>query len=82
MSVSDYNAYVGVAFNAFTALQTNQGSKDYSDLNNRYPQLVNAEPVGVFSYWDLQFVLAEATVRGWISGTAAQTYYAAGIAIQ
>lgn len=80
LSASDYNAYVGVEpSNAFTTLQTTRGSKDYSDLNNRYPQLVNAEPVSVFSYWDLQFVLAEATVRGWIGGTAAQTYYAAGI---
>ncbi|MBB5638713.1 hypothetical protein HDE68_004648 [Pedobacter cryoconitis] len=77
---SDYNAYVGVEpSNAFTTLQTTRGSKDYSDLNNRYVQLVNAEPVSVFSYWDLQFVLAEATVRGWIGGTSAQTYYAAGI---
>ncbi|KIO78457.1 hypothetical protein TH53_03300 [Pedobacter lusitanus] len=77
---SDYNAYVGVEpSNAFTALQTTRGSKDYSDLNNRYVQLVNAEPVSVFSYWDLQFALAEATVRGWLGGAAAQTYYAAGI---
>jgi hypothetical protein len=80
LSESDYNAYVGAEPSAaFSALQTIRVGKDYSDINNRYVQLVNAEPVSVFSYWDLQFVLAEATVRGWISGTAAQSYYAAGI---
>ncbi|QNK63690.1 SusD/RagB family nutrient-binding outer membrane lipoprotein [Pedobacter sp. PAMC26386] len=77
---SDYDAYVGVEpSDAFTALQKIRGTTDYSDLNNRYVQLVNAEPVSVFSYWDLQFALSEATVRGWIGGTSAQAYYAAGI---
>jgi len=77
---SDYNAYVGVEpSDAFTALQITRGTTDYSDLNNRYVKLVNAEPASVFSYWDLQFALSEATVRGWIGGTSAQTYYAAGI---
>ena len=80
LSESDYNAYVGAEpSTAFSTLQTMRVGKDYSDINNRYVQLVNAEPVSVFSYWDLQFILAEATVRGWISGTTAQTYYAAGI---
>jgi len=80
MAESNYNAYVGAdpATN-FQTLLTMKNGKDYSDLNNRYSQLVNAEPVSVFSYWDLQFALAEATVRGWITGTPAQTYYAAGI---
>lgn len=78
---SDYNAYPGVEpSDAFSALQTIRVNKDYADINYRYVQLVNAEPVSVFSYWDLQFVLAEATVRDWITGVTAQTYYAAGIA--
>jgi len=80
LTQSDYNAYIGAEpSNAFSALQTMRVGKDYSDINNRYVQLVNAEPVSVFSYWDLQFALAEATIRGWISGTTAQTYYASGI---
>lgn len=54
-------------------------SKDYADLNNRYVELVDAEPVSLFSYAELQFILAEAAVRGWITGTPAQEYYAAGI---
>ncbi|WP_288883569.1 SusD/RagB family nutrient-binding outer membrane lipoprotein [Pedobacter panaciterrae] len=80
VSQSDYNAYPGVEpSDAFSALQTRRVGKDYADLNNRYVQLVNAEPVSVFSCWDMQFALAEAAVRGWITGTAAQVYYADGI---
>jgi hypothetical protein len=77
---TDFNAYPGVEpSDAFSALQTRRVGKDYADLNNRYIQLVNAEPVSVFSYWDQQFILAEAAVRGWITAVPAQTYYAAGI---
>jgi len=80
LAESDYNAYIGAEpSNAFPALQTMRVGKDYSDINNRYVQLVNAEPVSVFSYWDLQFALAESSVRGWITGASAQSYYAAGI---
>ncbi|WP_316841341.1 SusD/RagB family nutrient-binding outer membrane lipoprotein [Pedobacter gandavensis] len=77
---SDYNAYPGVEpSDAFSSLQTRRVGKDYADLNNRYVQLVNAEAVSLFSYWDLQFILAEANVRGWITGATAQSYYASGI---
>jgi len=79
-TADDYDAYVGAEpSDAFPALQSIRLSKDYSDLNNRYVNLVNAEPVSVFSYSELQFVLAEAALRGWITGTPAQNYYAAGI---
>jgi hypothetical protein len=80
VSQSDFSAYPAVEpSDAFSALQTRRVGKDYADLNNRYVQLVNAEPVSVFSCWDMQFALAEAAVRGWITGTPAQVYYAAGI---
>ncbi len=80
MQPSDWNAYVGAEpSNSFPALQTMRVSKDYADLNNRYVQLVNAEPVSLYSYQEQQFILAEAALRGWISGTPAQDYYAQGI---
>ena len=80
LTASDWAAYVGAeASNSFPDLQQMRTGKDYSDLNNRYANLVNTEPVSLFSYWELQFILAEAAVRGWITGTPAQTYYAAGI---
>jgi len=79
-SVSDWTAYIGAEpSNSFPDLQTMRVSRNYSDVNSRYVNLVNAEPVKVFSYSDLQFILAEAAVRGWITDKTAQEYYAAGI---
>jgi len=78
-SASDWDAYPAVEASAsFNSLQTIHASKDFTDLNDRYADLFNAEPVGQFTYWDLQFILAEASVRGWITG-AASTYYQSGI---
>ncbi len=80
LTMSDWNAYPGVEpSDNFSSLQSQRVGKDYADINNRYVNLVNAEPVSVFSYAELQFVLAEAALRGWITGTPAQEYYAAGI---
>ncbi len=77
---SDWDAYVGAEpSDAFSSLQIMRNSKDYSDFNNRYVNLVNAEPVSQFSYAQLQFTLAEAALRGWITDGTAQEYYAAGI---
>lgn len=79
-SPSDWDAYIGAEpSNTFPDLQNMRISKDYADINDRYVELVDAEPVSVFSYAELQFVLAEAAVRGWITGLPAQEYYAAGI---
>lgn len=78
-SASDWDAYPAVEASAsFNSLQTIHASGNFSDLNDRYADLFNAEPVGQFNYWDLQFILAEASLRGWISN-AASTYYNAGI---
>jgi len=78
-TASDWNAYIGVEPSAsFSSLQTIHASKDFSDLNDRYADLANAEPVSMFSYSEFQFVLAEAAVRGWIGGSA-EAYYEAGI---
>ena len=77
---SAYDAYVGVEpADEFSATINALNSGNYCNVNKRYVEMYNAEPVGLLNYWDLQFILAEATVRGWITGTAAQTYYANGI---
>jgi hypothetical protein len=77
---SDWDAYVGAEpSDPFSTLQIKRNSKDYSDFNNRYINLVNTEPVSQFSFAQLQFTLAEARLRGWISTGSAQEYYAAGI---
>ncbi|MFB6455385.1 SusD/RagB family nutrient-binding outer membrane lipoprotein [Chitinophaga sp. Hz27] len=77
---SDFNAYVGVEpSDDFTATISQKNAGNFCDVNKRYVEMYNAEPVGLLNYWDVQFLLAEATVRGWISGTAAETYYENGI---
>ncbi len=77
---SDFNAYIGVEPSAPYSVTTSAHSAGkFSDFNKRYADLYNAEPVSLFSYWEQEFLLAEATVRGWISGIPAQTYYAQGI---
>lgn len=79
-TASDWDAYIGAEpSNTFSSLQIMRNSKDYSDFNNRYTNLVNAEPVSMFSFAELQFILAEASLRGWINTGTAQEYYAAGI---
>ncbi len=79
-TASDYDAYVGVEpSDVYSNTINAHNSGNFCDVNKRYVEMFNAEPVGLFNYWDLQFVLAEAAVRGWISGTPAQTYYANGI---
>ncbi|ANH81553.1 hypothetical protein A8C56_11730 [Niabella ginsenosidivorans] len=79
-AASDWDAYIGVeSSDVFASTTSARATGKFCDFNKRYTDLYNAEPVGLLNYWDIQFVLAEATVRGWITGTSAQAYYAAGI---
>lgn len=78
-SASSFDAYEGVEpSNEYTSTIAAKQSGAYSDLNLRYVENGKAEPVGLFCYWDSEFVLAEAAVRGWIAD-AAQSHYANGI---
>lgn len=74
-AVSDYAAYKGtdpaMVYSDISKIYT---SKDYSGLNSRYTEMANAEPVFQLSYPMLKFMLAEMTLRGWITGTAADHY--------
>ncbi len=77
---SNFDAYMGVEpSNEFTNTLVNKINKSYSDLNKRYVESATAEPVGFLCHWDVQFILAEAVVRGWITESTPQYYYAEGI---
>lgn len=79
-SASDYDAYIGVEpSDVFSNTLNAHNSGNFCDFNKRYVEMYNAEPVGLLNYWDLQFILAEAAVRGWITGSSAQDYYSEGI---
>lgn len=76
VSTSSYDAYVAVnpsvVYSDLTAVAS---SNNYSNLNARYSELANAEPVYLISYSALQFILAEAALRGWITTGTATSYY-------
>ncbi|QEC52535.1 SusD-like starch-binding protein associating with outer membrane [Anseongella ginsenosidimutans] len=78
-AVSDWDAYVGVDPSiVYSSLSHIASSKDFSPVNDRYEQLPEGEPVSMLSYAQLQFILAEAAVRGWIPGSG-ESYYLEGI---
>lgn len=80
MAINDPAAYIGTDPSMiYSSVSSIFGSKDYSALNSRYTEVVNAEPVFLLSYPMLNFMLAEAVLRGWITTSSASAYYAEGI---
>jgi hypothetical protein len=76
---SNFDAYIGVEpSDEYNSTIDKKNMNEYSDLNKRYVESATAEPVGLLCHWDLEFILAEAAVRGWIDSDA-QTHYANGI---
>jgi len=76
---SNFDAYIGVEpSDEYSNIIDKKNKKEYSDMNKRYVELATAEPVGLFCHWDMEFLLAEAAVRGWIDDDA-QTHYFNGI---
>lgn len=49
-------------------------AKNISKVNDRFYKDATNEPSSVLSYSELEFILAEATARGWISGSAKAHY--------
>jgi hypothetical protein len=49
-------------------------AKNISKVNDRFYKDPTNEPSSVLSYSELEFILAEAAARGWISGSA-KTHY-------
>ena len=76
LTADNYDAYLGVeASDPLNQIKLAHDEKRFCDVNRRYVDLYNAEPVGLFNYWQLQFVLAEAAVRGWLPGSDGESYY-------
>ncbi|ANF51032.1 hypothetical protein A0O34_11140 [Chryseobacterium glaciei] len=74
-AITDFTAYNGgnptSAYSDNAALVT---AKNISKVNDRFYKDATNEPSSVLSYSELEFILAEATARGWISGSA-KTHY-------
>lgn len=79
LPVKDFNAYGGLRGSASLAQNTaKRGAGNASQINDRYSYQPVNEPSVLMGYAELQFILAEAVVRGWITGDA-DAYYKNGI---
>ncbi|WP_300685305.1 SusD/RagB family nutrient-binding outer membrane lipoprotein [Chryseobacterium sp.] len=74
-AITDFTAYNGgnptSPYSDNAALIT---AKNISKVNDRFYKDPTNEPSSVLSYPELEFILAEAAARGWISGSA-KTHY-------
>lgn len=50
-----------------------------SKINNRYIETVEGEPFIRIGFAEQNFILAEAALRGWITGEGAEAYYKSGV---
>ncbi|MDR0976608.1 MAG: SusD/RagB family nutrient-binding outer membrane lipoprotein [Prevotellaceae bacterium] len=81
LAADDFDAYVGIDPSwPFGDISTAFGNKLSCALNLRYTEVAHTEgePLIRLGYSEQQFILAEACLRGWISGNAAD-YYKRGI---
>lgn len=74
-----WEAYVGTDVTLdFSAHEKLHATKNFSGLNKKYTHTREGEPVIRLGYSQQNFILAEAVVRGWITGDAS-VYYKQGI---
>jgi len=79
LPANDFSGYDGLTGSAALAYNTGKkGLGKASQINRRYAYDPTNEPGVLMGYAEVQFLLAEAAVRGWISGNA-NDYYKKGI---
>ena len=79
IAVDNMAAYKGVdPSRLYTDILTLYNNGEISNVNNRFWELEACQPTIQMGYAELNFVLAEACLRGWISGDA-NNYYHKGI---
>ncbi len=79
LAAGDFNAYDGLVGSAPLAYNTGKtGLGKASQINHRYSYDAINEPSVLMGYAEVQFLLAEAAFRGWISGDA-NAFYKKGI---
>ncbi len=71
----DFNAYEGGnPIAPYGEVNDKAAAGDASKVNARYTDDPVAEPHNVLGYWEVEFILAEAASRGWISEDAKEHY--------
>jgi hypothetical protein len=75
----DADAYLGTdPTQVFSGVSAQYTSKKYSQLNLRYTGYAPGEPLVRIGFAEQNFIIAEAMVRGWATGTA-KNYYEEGV---
>ena len=75
LSSDDFDAYDGLDGSAPLATNTNRiVAGEVSKINPRYYNDPTNEPSNLLSYAEVEFILAEAAERGWISSDAEEHY--------
>lgn len=79
VSASSWDAFIGIDPVApVSDIRTHFSNKTFCGLNNRYVHYQPGEPSARVNYSELNFILAEAALRGWINADAS-TFYKKGI---
>ncbi|MDX1638732.1 MAG: SusD/RagB family nutrient-binding outer membrane lipoprotein [Balneolaceae bacterium] len=80
LSVDNFSAYEGgKPIGQYGKNDDKAAAGNISKVDLRYTTDPTNEPHLLLGYSELQFILAEARVRGWISTGSAQTYYENGV---
>lgn len=75
-SEDSFDAYSGVnPVLAYGMVQDECANGLHSAINKRYFQIAEGEPVKFIAYSEIQFVLAEAALRGWKTPQSAKEHY-------
>lgn len=75
LAIDDFNAYEGGnPLAPYAEINEKAAQGDVSKVNLRYSTDPTTEPHAILSYSELEFILAEASVRNWI-GSNAETHY-------
>lgn len=78
--VFEFGAYRGVDISMdYDQMNTDYKANKFSLLNSRYQKEDACEPQMFMTFAEQQLILAEATVRGWISSGNAKDYYESGV---
>lgn len=77
---SEPGAYRGVDVSMdYEQMNNDYKANKFSQINSRYQKEDACEPQMFVTYAEQQLILAEATVKGWISGMSAKDYYESGV---
>lgn len=77
--ISDFDGYEGAdALKPYGEINTLAAEGKLSKVNLRYSTDPTTEPHNILGFWEMEFILAEAAVRGWITNDA-KTHYENGV---